>query len=106
MSYVATKKLGKLEYRVWSEKGEPEGIVVWNGHKASIEDYVLAEILNIKKIGDKISVIKYGSPEKVWLDVDKSKPLKKLLESWETILDTLEANDGKFKKVTITKNWI
>jgi hypothetical protein len=100
--YLSTKKLKNREFRVYPENAKIEGQVIYSGHKMGIDDKILPQIINIKIASEKNTYRLFRYDDDKWIDAHSTNLLPKLLESWDSILNTLESKCGKFKKVTIT----
>jgi hypothetical protein len=113
MNYVVFKTANRKEYRIYVDGQDYEGVLIYKGHKLSIELDSLSQLIDyrIERTTNRISVLNY---EKVkdrvdifdknqWLIGTSDNFAQLLIQSWESLLKTLEIKSGKFRKILITE---
>ena len=110
MNYLVLKKWRNYEWRLYPENSEVVGDIIYKGHKLGIEDKVLLEILDTKKINNNsLDILNYEESDitdilkKNWIRSEKGELSKKIFESWNSALNKLSVQNEKIKKVIVTK---
>lgn len=111
--YITTKKTNNIEYRVYPIGVEPEGQIIYKGHKLGVDTTILEQIIDWRiersvgriyfpkydKVKENISIIDAS----IW-DIGRVDNFDtKLVESWETVQNNLKSKIGNYSKIIITK---
>jgi hypothetical protein len=110
MKYLVLKKWRNFEWRLYPENSICEGQVIYKGHKMGIDSNLLLETIDLKvNNANTFEILNYNegvlheNRKKVWIKTDKNKLVKTLNDSWNSALEKLESENGKLKKIIITK---
>jgi hypothetical protein len=112
MNYVLLKSQKNKEIRIYTEKTLYEGVVIYKGHKLSLEKEMLISILEYRESSckTKLSFLKYDnaingiSPidRSMWITANSESFDKEISESWNSVKKVLEDRVGQFRKILIT----
>jgi hypothetical protein len=105
LNYITIKKDPRYEYRFYTEHiQEPEGKVIYKGHKLGIDEKLLASLLEYKmeRTRDRIYLMDYDSTDR-WFPSSSSNIVNTLNQSYESLQSKAEKKFGKFRKIVITR---
>jgi hypothetical protein len=108
--YVISKTESRTEFRIYTENSKNiEGKIIFQGHKLSVENNLLEQIIEIKidRGSGSIYTPDYQKPNdtidlKGWFSGRGDSLQKNLQKSWETLKQKIEKELGGFRKITVT----
>ena len=101
LNYITIKKDPRYEYRFYTEHiQEPEGKVIYKGHKLGIDEKLLASLLEYKmeRTRDRIYLMDYDSSDR-WFTSSSSNIGNTLNQSYESLQSKAENNLVNLEKL-------
>lgn len=113
MNYVILKNIGFKQYRVYVEHPEPEGKILYKGHKLGVNPELISQLIEYRYVANKsnILVLKYDRiidnkvnilDKNTWEPGTSVNFEKMIWDSWLSLLRALELKNGNFRKILIT----